>query len=131
MISIRPEYNGVINSPQSLTPQDMLTHEEAHRSPIPAAYVSFEFAGNEFDKYQKFGLGSRTRKKRSSDVKEFENKPLQPNTNYRVFLRAFVTKVLLPNCYFFTGSRNLPFLIPPSQYVFAPSLTIQCSLAES
>jgi len=74
----------------------MLTYEEAHWSLIPAAYVSFEFAGDDFDKYQKFVLGRRTRKKRSSDVKEYENKPLQPNTNYRVFLRAFVTEVLYP-----------------------------------
>ena len=130
VISIRPEYNGVINSPQSFTPQDMLTYEEAHRSPLPAAYVSFEFAGNDFDKYQKFVVGRRTRKKRSSDVKEYENKPLQPNTNYRVFLRAFVTEVLLPNCSFVIGSQNLPFLIPPSQCVFVPSPAIPRFLAE-
>lgn len=80
-----------------------MTYEEAHETPGPAAYVTFQFGGNDFDKYQEFSVGdgsesnSKTRKKRSQDNNDDEsyyNKPLQRSTNYRVFLRAFVTEVL-------------------------------------
>ena len=80
-----------------------MTYKEAHETPGPAAYVTFQFGGNEFDKYQKFVVGdgsesnSKTRTKRSQDDnvdRSYYNKPLQRNTNYRVFLRAFVTEVL-------------------------------------
>ena len=77
-----------------------MTYEEAHKSPIPAAYVTFQFGGNDFDKYQDFVVGdgaqsnNKTRRKRRDDAEYYYNKPLQPNTNYRVFLRAFVTEVL-------------------------------------
>ena len=76
-----------------------MTYEEAHRSPTPAAYVTFQFGGKDFNKYQEFVVGNKakssstTRTKRSDDPQEYENKPLQPNTNYRVFLRAFVSEV--------------------------------------
>ena len=99
IITSSPGYRGAVNSPKSFTPQALLTYEEAHQSPIPAAYVTFQFGGNDFDKYQEFVVGNkakssrRTRKKRNSGVREYENKPLQPNTNYRVFLRSFVTEV--------------------------------------
>ena len=93
----------MVNPPESFAPQDLLTYEEAHETPDPAAYVTFQFGGNEFDKYQKFVVGdgsesnSKTRTKRSQDDnvdRSYYNKPLQRNTNYRVFLRAFVTEVL-------------------------------------
>jgi len=91
----------VVDPPESFSPQDLVTYDEAHKSLVPAAYVTFQFSGNDFDVYQEFSVGneaqsnSRTRSKRScDDYKQYYNKPLQPNTNYRVFLRAFVTEVL-------------------------------------
>lgn len=96
-----------------------MTYEEAHRSPTPAAYVTFQFGGQDFDKYQEFVVGNKakssstTRTKRSDDPQEYENKPLQPNTNYRVFLRAFVSEVLCPAATLCAGSKMaFPFLIP-------------------
>ena len=100
VITFSADYTGVVNPPTSFTPQDLMTYEEAHKSPIPAAYVTFEFGGNDFDKYQDFVVGdgaqsnNKTRRKRRDDAEYYYNKPLQPNTNYRVFLRAFVTEVL-------------------------------------
>ena len=101
IITYRSTYTGVVNPPQRFAPQDLLTYEEAHKSLIPAAYITFQFEGNEFDKYQDFIIGdgaqsnNKTRSRRSSDAEiYYHNKPLQPNTNYRVFLRAFVTEVL-------------------------------------
>ena len=103
IITFSSVYSGVVKSPQSFAPQDLLTYEEAHESSVPAAYVTFQFGGNDFNKYREFVVGnearsnSKTRSKRScDDDKQFYNKPLQPNTNYRVFLRAFVTEVFWP-----------------------------------
>ena len=78
-----------------------MTYEEAHKSPVPAAYITFQFGGNDFYNYQEFIVGSgvqsssKTRSKRSGGEEYYYNKALQPNTNYRVFLRAFVSEVLL------------------------------------
>lgn len=93
------DYTGVVNSPESLTPKDLMTYEEAHKSPVPAAYITFQFRGQDFDVFRKFVVGdgghssSKPRNRRGSDGEVFLNKPLQPNTNYRVFLRAFIEKV--------------------------------------
>ena len=93
------DYTGVVNSPESITPKDLMTYEEAHKSLVPAAYVTFQFRGQDFDAFREFVVGdgenssSKTRNRRSSDGEVFLNKPLQPNTNYRVFLRAFIEKV--------------------------------------
>lgn len=101
VIAVSAHYSGLVNSLDSFTPQDLETYEEAHESLFPAAYVTFQFSGNDFDNYQEFIVGngaksnSKTRSKRScDDTEQYYNKPLQPNTNYRVFLRAFVTEVL-------------------------------------
>lgn len=101
VITVSSHYAGVVNSPESFTPQDLVTYDEVHESLVPAAYVAFQFSGIDFDNYQEFIVGngaksnSKTRSKRSCDDNEqYYNKPLQPNTNYRVFLRAFVTEVL-------------------------------------
>ena len=100
-----------------------MTYEEAHRSPTPAAYVTFQFGGQEFDKYQEFVVGNKakssstTRKKRSVDPQEYENKPLQPNTNYRVFLRAFVSEVLYPPASLCAGLK-MAFAFSKSRNVF-------------
>ena len=77
----------------------MMTYEEAHKSSVPAAYVAFQFKGNSFDKNQEFVIGDgaqssgKERSKRSSGDQYYYNKPLQLNTNYRVFLRAFLSEV--------------------------------------
>ena len=96
-----------------------MTYEEAHRSPTPAAYVTFQFGGKDFDKYQEFVVGneakssSTTRTKRRVDPLEYENKPLQPNTNYRAFLRAFVSEVFHPPASIYgVKSWLFIFLIP-------------------
>ena len=99
MITYRSGYNGVVNPPADFTTQELMTYEEAHKSPVPAAYVTFQFAGNDFNNHQEFTVGdgvqsdSKIRKKRSNSEEYYYNKPLHPNTNYRVFLRAFVTEV--------------------------------------
>ena len=93
------DYTGVANSPESITPKDLMTYEEAHKSLVPAAYITFQFRGQDFDAFREFVVGdgenssSKTRNRRSSDGEVFLNKPLQPNTNYRVFLRAFIETV--------------------------------------
>ena len=99
IITVSSHYAGVVNSPESFTPQDLVTYDEAHESLVPAAYVTFQFGGKDFDNYKEFIVGngaksnSKTRSKRSCDDNEqYYNKPLQPNTNYRVFLRAFVAQ---------------------------------------
>ena len=101
VIAVSSHYYGMINSPESFTPQNLVTYDEAHESLVPAAYVTFQFSGNDFDNYQEFIVGngaqsnSNTRSKRSCDNNEqYYNKPLQQNTKYRVFARAFVTEVL-------------------------------------
>lgn len=76
-----------------------MTYEEAHKSPLPAAYVTFQFGGDDFYKNQEFTVGdgvhssSKIRSKSSDAEEYYYNKPLQLNTNYRVFLRAFVSEV--------------------------------------
>ena len=77
----------------------MMTYEEAHKSTVPAAYVAFQFGGNDFDKYREFVVGDgaessgKERSKRSSGDQFYSNKPLRPNTNYKMFLRAFDSEV--------------------------------------
>ena len=46
------DYTGVVNSPESFTPKDLMTYEEAHKSPVPAAYVTFQFRGQDFDVFR-------------------------------------------------------------------------------
>ncbi|XP_022783220.1 protein sidekick-2-like isoform X2 [Stylophora pistillata] len=100
VITYRSDYNGVVNPPADFTTRDLMTYEEAHKSPLPAAYVTFQFGGHDFYKYQVFTVGDRVqssskiRSKRSNGEENYYNKPLQPNTNYRVFLRAFVSETL-------------------------------------
>ncbi|XP_066015791.1 hemicentin-1-like isoform X2 [Pocillopora verrucosa] len=94
------DYTGLVNSPESFTSKDLMTYEEVHKSPVPAAYVTFQFRGQDFDVFRKFVVGdgrhssSKPRNRRGSDGEVFLNKPLQPNTNYRVFLRAFIEKMV-------------------------------------
>ena len=81
----------------------MMTYEEAHKSAVPVPYVAFQFNGSDFDKNREFVVGdgaessSKRRNKRSSGDHFYYNKPLQPNTNYKVFLGAFVSEVVEKN----------------------------------
>lgn len=99
IITLSSNYIGAVKPPGRFTSQDMMTYEEAHKSSVPAGYVAFQFKGNSFDKNQEFAIGDGTqssgkeRSKRSSGDQYYYNKPLQLNTNYRVFLRAFVSEV--------------------------------------
>ena len=93
------DYTGEVNSLDIFTPKDLMTYEEAHKSPVPAAYVTFQFRRQDFDAFREFVVGdgghpsSKTRNKRSCDGEVFLNKPLKPNTNYRMFISAFIEKV--------------------------------------
>ena len=103
-VTCSADYTGVVNPPTSFTPQDLMTYEEAHKSPVPAAYVTFQFGGNDFYKYQEFIVGNGERSNKTAnktadkgscgDDEYYHNNPLKQNTNYRVFLRAFLTEVL-------------------------------------
>ena len=99
MITYRSGYKGVVKPPADFITQELMTYEEAHKSPVPAAYVTFQFGGNDLNNHQEFTVGdgvqsnSKIRDKRSNGEEYFYNKPLHPNTNYRVFLRAFITEV--------------------------------------
>ncbi|PFX22499.1 Receptor-type tyrosine-protein phosphatase F [Stylophora pistillata] len=100
VITLSSNYTGAVKPPGRFTTQDMMTYEEAHKSSVPAAYVAFQFEGNSFDKNQEFVIGDgaqsngKERSKRSSGDQYYYNKPLQLNTNYRVFLRAFVSETV-------------------------------------
>ncbi|PFX30135.1 Protein sidekick-2 [Stylophora pistillata] len=101
VITYRSDYTGVVNPQADFTTQDLMTYEDAHKSPLPAAYVTFQFGGDDFYKNQEFTVGdgvhssSKIRSKSSDAEEYYYNKPLQLNTNYRVFLRAFVSEVAL------------------------------------
>ena len=103
IITYSSNYTGAVNPPERFTTQDMMTYEKAHKSTVPAAYVAFQFNGSDFDKNREFVVGdemessSKERNKRSSGDQFYYNKPLQLNTNYKVFLRAFVSEVLEKN----------------------------------
>ena len=68
-------------------------------------YIAAEFHARDFDRYQSFvvGDGSRTskvsedmisrRRKREENTIEYYNGPLEENTFYAVFQRAYVNKV--------------------------------------
>ncbi|XP_022783215.1 titin-like isoform X2 [Stylophora pistillata] len=100
VITYRSDYTGVVNPQADFTTQDLMTYEDAHKSPLPAAYVTFQFGGDDFYKNQEFTVGdgvhssSKIRSKSSDAEEYYYNKPLQLNTNYRVFLRAFVSEAL-------------------------------------
>ncbi|XP_066015596.1 protein sidekick-1-like isoform X3 [Pocillopora verrucosa] len=100
IITYGSNYTGAVNPPGRFTTQDMMTYEEAHKSTVPAAYVAFQFGGNDFDNNRDFVVGdgaessSKERSKRSSGDQFYYNKPLQPNTNYKVFLRAFYSETV-------------------------------------
>ncbi|XP_022810049.1 hemicentin-1-like isoform X2 [Stylophora pistillata] len=117
IIRLSSNYIGAVKPPGRFTTQDMMTYEEAHKSSVPAAYVAFQFNGISFDKNQEFVIGDgaqssgKERSKRSSGDQYYYNKPLQLNTNYRVFLRAFVSETVYVSSNFVTiDTKGKPFI---------------------
>ena len=86
--------------------EDLYTYEEARKmKPRLVPYIAAEFDARDFDRYQSFvvGDGSRSskvsedissrRRKREKSPTEYYNGPLEENTFYAVFQRAYVNKV--------------------------------------
>ena len=92
--------------PELYSVEEFNTYEEARkRKPQLVPYIAAEFRASDFDRYQSFvvGDGSRTskvsedmlsrRRKREEGPIEYYNGPLEENTFYAVFQRAYVNKV--------------------------------------
>ena len=85
-----------VPKPDEITPNELVSYEEAHKSNKPAAYIAFGFEGNVFNIHKRFKLGNRQRcctRKRRDIAKTFYNGPLEPNTIYKAFTRAFTSEV--------------------------------------
>jgi len=92
--------------PKDYKVKDLYTYEEARKmKPRLVPYIAAEFHARDFDLYQSFvvGDGSRSskvsedissrRRKREEGPTEYYNGPLEENTFYAVFQRAYVNKV--------------------------------------
>lgn len=92
--------------PELYKVEDLYTYEEARKmKPQLVPYIAAEFHASDFDRYQSFvvGDGSRSskvsedvlsrRRKREENTIEYYNGPLEENTFYAVFQRAYVNKV--------------------------------------
>ena len=92
--------------PELYEAKDLYTYEEARKEkPQLVPYIAAEFHAKDFSRYQSFvvGDGSRTskvsedvlsrRRKREENTIEYYNGPLEENTFYAVFQRAYVNKV--------------------------------------
>ena len=87
-----------IPAPGDIGLNDVVTYEEAHRSTKPAAYIAFGFQGDEFNIYKQFTLGDGQKccdRRRREITKAYYNGPLEPNTKYQAFTRAFTSDVSL------------------------------------
>ena len=98
--------------PKLYKAKDLYTYEEAREmKPQLVPYIAAEFHAKDFSRYQSFvvGDGSRSskvsedilsrRRKREENAIEYYNGPLEENTFYAVFQRAYVNKV---------GIKDLP-----------------------
>ena len=92
--------------PERYKVEDLYTYEEARKmKPRLVPYIAAEFHAKDFSRYQSFvvGDGSRSskvsqdilsrRRKREENTIEYYNGPLEENTFYAVFQRAYVNKV--------------------------------------
>ena len=83
--------------PSGTTPEHFVSYEDAHESSVPAVYVAFQFEGSEYQKYRVVVVGGKDKSDSSSrdrrEVEEYYNGPLQPDTKYRIFVRAFTSEV--------------------------------------
>ncbi|XP_068670555.1 receptor-type tyrosine-protein phosphatase F-like [Montipora foliosa] len=89
-----------LGSPDNFKPKDLFTYEEARRKkPELVPYIAAQFPASEFDQYKHFVVGAgkkaslqaKRRRRRRRD-KEYYNGPLQENTYYAVFQRAYVSE---------------------------------------
>ena len=98
MINLRVPQGAQDNvpTPNEITPNKLVSYEEAHKSNKQAAYIAFGFEGSELNSHKRFTLGNGqtccTRKKRDI-AKTYYNGPLEPNTIYKAFTRAFTSEV--------------------------------------
>ena len=90
-----------LGPPDDVKPEDLYTYEEARRKkPELVPYIAAQFPASEFDQYKHFVVGAgkkaslqaKRRRRRRRD-KEYYNGPLQENTFYAVFQRAYVSEV--------------------------------------
>lgn len=92
--------------PERYKAEDLYTYEEARKKkPQLVPYIAAEFHAKDFSHYRSFfvGDGSRSskvskdilsrRRKREKNAIEYYNGPLEENTFYAVFQRAYVNKV--------------------------------------
>ena len=92
--------------PERYKAADLYTYEEARKmKPQLVPYIAAEFHAKDFSRYQSFvvGDGSRSskvsedilsrRRKREENTIKYYNGPLEENTFYAVFQRAYVNKV--------------------------------------
>lgn len=88
--------------PESYKAENLYTYEEARKKkPQLVPYIAAEFHAKDFSFYQKFVVGnglrsskvSERRRKREENTTEYYNGPLEENTFYAVFQRAYVNKV--------------------------------------
>ena len=86
--------------------EDLYSYEEARKmKPQLVPYIAAEFHANDFHRYKSFVVGdgswslkvpdnvSNRRRKRDVSTIEYYNGPLEENTFYAVFQRAYVNKV--------------------------------------
>ena len=94
------------DEPDRYKTNDLHTYDQARRKkPTLVPYIAFQFDAAEFDKYKRFTVGNReesrdltvnsfVRRSRRADGRSvYYNGPLEEETFYTVFLRAYVNKV--------------------------------------
>ena len=92
-----------LEEPDSVKPKDLYTYDEARRKkPVLVPYIAAQFPAREFDLYENFVVGAgskgsseakRRRRRVEGDSQEYYNGPLEENTYYAVFQRAYVSEV--------------------------------------
>lgn len=93
-----------LEEPDSYKPEDLYTYHEARRKkPDLVPYIAVQFPAREFDRYENFVVGAgtkgsseakrRRRRRVEDDGQEYYNGPLEENTFYAVFQRAYVSEV--------------------------------------
>ncbi|XP_067022800.1 receptor-type tyrosine-protein phosphatase delta-like isoform X6 [Acropora muricata] len=93
-----------LEEPDSFKPKDLYTYDEARRrKPKLVPYIAAQFPAGEFDLYENFVVGAgskgsseakrrRRRRRVEGDSQEYYNGPLEENTYYAVFQRAYVSE---------------------------------------
>ena len=95
-----------LEEPDSVKPKNLYTYDEARRrKPVLVPYIAAQFPAREFDLYENFVVGAgskvsseakrrrRRRRRVEGDSQEYYNGPLEENTYYAVFQRAYVSEV--------------------------------------